>query len=93
VVLIFHHHPPPPGSLFKITYLDYARFEVLTAVLIYLVLCIGRDKLNDTDLQFGINLDCGRKVKDYKMFAHYAGHANHLASIKYLDYFMSYILN
>ena len=78
VVLII----PPQGSLFKITYLDYARFEVLTTVFIYLVLCLGREKLNDTDLQFGINLDCGWKVKNYKMVAHYAEHANQLASIK-----------
>jgi hypothetical protein len=28
VVLIFQ--PPPQGLLFKLTYLDYARFEVLT---------------------------------------------------------------
>jgi hypothetical protein len=49
--------------------------------------------MNDTDLQFGINRDCGRKVKNYKMVAHYAGHANYLASIKFLAYFTSYILN
>jgi hypothetical protein len=93
VVLIIHTHTHTSGSLLKITYPEYARFEVLIAMFMYLVLCIGREKLNDTDLQFGINLDCGQKVTNYKIVAHYAGHANRLASVKYLAYFMSYILN
>jgi hypothetical protein len=59
---------------------------------IHLVLCTGREKLNETDVHFGINLDCRQKVKNYKMIAHYAGYPNHLASKKYLAYFMLHIL-